>query len=129
MTTNGHTLAQGKGHRDVEYSSEVIQPGGEAWVIIGRPEGLIPLKLDANVASLAAFDILAIGDLTDADAVVRTGGKFKKAGWIRVKNRSRQPTSFGFVVRFVADTTKIELDVGRAVEAAWREGTTRKPGS
>jgi hypothetical protein len=127
VTNGGTTLAQGKGHRDVEYTSESIQPNGEAWVIIGRPDGLIPLKLDANAESLAAFDILAIGDLTDADAVARTGGKYKKAGWIRVKNRSLRPASFRFVVRFVADTTKIENDVGRAVEQAWRDGTTKKP--
>jgi hypothetical protein len=124
--TNGTTTRQGKGHRDVEHTSEVIQPGGEAWIVVGRPDGLIPLKLDAYPESLAAFRILGIGDLDDADAALRTGGKFKKAGWIRVKNASLAPASFRFVVRFVPDTHKMESDVGRAIETAWREGT-RKP--
>jgi hypothetical protein len=112
-------------NRDVEFRSEFLTPGDEAWIVIGVPEGMLPVKENPRIEPLigASFDVLALGDLPSDEALAHTKNTCSRAGWIKVRNVSRVRAQFVCVFRFVPDTSKMERELGHIVETAWREGT------
>lgn len=123
--TNGAHVRDGVGHRDIDFTSDVVQPGREAFVILGVPNGLLPLKVEVYPDSAAHFTVVKLGDLSTEDAHGYTQGRCDRAGFLKVKNTSPRPASFRCCVRVVPDTAKIESDIARSVEEAWRRGTSQ----